>query len=160
MLEVSYRKVIPYPLEVVLGQYWDWEHIAVVHPDTLGEYRLVSAEGDSAVYEQIWPRRLLRRRRSRVRQTQVSANEIEFVFLAGLHRGVRVRTVLEEHPDGTLVDETYTMNLPDWRWLKPLLAKVVMKSVERIWGEDLGVEVCHGGWPGRPPFEMKVEEGA
>jgi hypothetical protein len=69
MLDVRYQKLIPYPFEVVLGQYYDYEHIRFVHPETLGEYRLVERDGSSVVYEQVWPRRLGRRPRSLVRQT-------------------------------------------------------------------------------------------
>lgn len=153
MLAVNYRKLIPYPLEVVLGQYYDYEHIEHVHPDTLGEYRVVEEQGNVLVYEQIWPRRFFRRPRSLVRQTRLAANEIEFVFVAGRHQGVRVHTVLREHPEGTLVDETYSMRLPDWGWLRRIVEKGVARSVERIWKEDLDVEVCHGGWPGVPEWK-------
>jgi hypothetical protein len=151
MLDVRYQKLIPYPFGVVLGQYYDYEHIRFVHPETLGEYRLVERDGSSVVYEQVWPRRLGRRPRSLVRQTRLAPNELEFRFLAGRYKGVRVHTVLSEHPGGTLVDETYSMNLPGWRWLRRLVEKQVMRSVERIWKEDLDVEVCHGGWPGVAP---------
>ena len=149
-MRVNYKKVIPYPFEVVLGQYYDYEHIRFVHPDTLGEYRVVRQDGAVVVYEQIWPRRFWGRPRSLVEQTRLAENEIEFVFVAGRHKGVRVHTFLHEHPEGTLVDETYVLRLPDWGWLRSLVAKQVMRSVEKIWKEDLDVEVCHGGWPGVP----------
>lgn len=151
MLDVRHRKLIPYPFDVVLGQYYDYEHIRFVHPETLGEYRLVERAGSAVLYEQIWPRRFGRRARSLVRQTRLTANEIEFRFVAGRYKGVRVRTVLSEHPEGTLVDETYSMGLPDWRWLRRIVEKQVTRSVERIWKEDLDVEVCYGGWPGVAP---------
>ena len=150
MMQVRYEKLIPYPFDVVLGQYYDYEHISHVHPDTLGEYRLLERDGPVVVYEQIWPQRWGRRRRSRVRHTRLGHGEMEFVFVAGLHKGVRVHTRLHEHPEGTLVDETYTLSLPDWAWLERIVEKQVMKSVERIWKEDLDVEVCFGGWPGIP----------
>jgi len=151
-LRINYQKLIPYRFEVVLGQYWDWEHIRFVHPESLGEYRIVEVGEGVAVYEQLWPKsRLGRRARSLVRQTQLAPAEILFEFLEGRHRGVRVHTVLHEQDDGTLVDETYEIPLlPDWGWLKPVVRKAVMASVDRIWDEDLRVKVCWGGWPGVP----------
>jgi nitrite reductase/ring-hydroxylating ferredoxin subunit len=149
MLSVSYRKLVPYPFDVVLGQYYDHEHIAHVHPNTLGEYRLVSVEGDRVVYDQIWPGR--RARSSRVEQRLVAANEIWFEFVAGRYRGTRVRSLLEPRGDATLVDETYFLpGLPDWRWLRRLVLPSIARRVDRIWDEDLSVEVCRGGWPGLP----------
>lgn len=161
MLQVSYRKTIPYPIDVVLGQYWDYEHIEHVHPDTLGRYELVEAIGDTAIYDQIWPPGLLGRlfdglfgrARSRVRHTQLGPYEMEFVFLDGRHKGVRVHTLLSPEGDGTRIDETYFVRLPDWGWLRRIVERETMKEVEEIWDEDLDVEVCHGGWPGLPPFE-------
>ena len=64
MLEITYQKVIPYTVDVVLSQYYDYEHIMHVHPHTLGEYHLVEVRGNTAVYEQVWPRGFLGRARS------------------------------------------------------------------------------------------------
>ncbi|MEM6705751.1 MAG: hypothetical protein AAF690_23750 [Acidobacteriota bacterium] len=66
MLRVQYTKLVPYPYDVVFSQYWDYEHIEHVHPDSLGEYRLVKQEKDLAIYEQLWPERRGRRKRSLV----------------------------------------------------------------------------------------------
>jgi hypothetical protein len=38
MLEITYQKVIPYPVDVVLSQYYDYEQISHVHTRTLEEY--------------------------------------------------------------------------------------------------------------------------
>lgn len=150
MLSVTYSKLIPYPFEVVLGQYYDYEHIEHVHPDTLGQYQLVSVEGDRVVYDQIWPGR--RRRRSRVEQRLVSPNEIWFEFKEGRYRGTKVRSLLEARGENaTQVEETYFLpGLPDWRWLERLILPNIARRVDLIWDEDLGVEVCRGGWPGLP----------
>ena len=103
------------------------------------------------VYEQIWPERWGRRRRSRVEQRFVPPDLIRFDFVSGLYRGVVVETRLEPRADGTLVDETYGIpRLPDWRFLRRLARPSVVRRVERIWQEDIDVEVCHGGWPGLP----------
>src|SRR5579862_5209159 len=121
MLAVTYTKLIPYSFPVVLSQYFDYEHVKYVHPETLGEYHLVETRGNVIVYEQLWPRRFFRRRRSLVRQTFCPPNEIWFDFLRGQHRGVRVRSLLHEQADATSVEETYYLQLPDWSWLRRLV---------------------------------------
>lgn len=151
MLRVQYTKLVPYPYDVVFSQYWDYEHIEHVHPESLGEYRLVKREKDLAVYEQIWPERRGRRKRSLVEQRYEPPGTLRFDFVDGLHKGVVVETRLEEHPEGTLVHETYGIpRLPDWALLRWLARPSVVKQVDLVWQEDLDVEVCHGGWPGLP----------
>ena len=62
-----------------------------------------------------------------------------------------MRTLLERRGEGTLVDETFGIPwLPDWPLLRAIARPSVAKRVERIWTEDLDVEVCRGGWPGLP----------
>jgi len=151
MLSVTYRKTIPYPPDVVLAQYWDYEHITHVHPETLGEYRVLEAFAEGVVYEQLWPAdRRARRARSVVRQTAVSPSEIEFEFVEGRHRGVRLHTRLEAAGGGTRIEETYHLHLPNWAWLRPLVLAAMRPTIERVWDEDLAVGVCIGGWPGVP----------
>lgn len=148
-MKIRYEKLIPYPFETVLSQYFDYEHIEHVHPKTLGRYEVVSNEGNVIVYDQIWPGR--RGKRSRVRQTFDPPGDIRFEFAEGLHKGTVVESKLSEAEGGTWVDETYIIpGLPDWNWLKVLIRPMVMKSVNRIWDEDLSVEVCRDGWPGVP----------
>jgi hypothetical protein len=150
MLAVTCSKTIPYPFQVVLAQYFDYEHVKFVHPRTLGEYHLVETRGNVIVYEQLWPRRFLMRRRSLVRQTFQPPNEIWFDFLQGRYKGVRVHSVLHEHAASTCVEETYYVNVPDWAWLRAWLARSIVRKVDQIWDEDLCVKVCRGGWPGIP----------
>lgn len=160
MLTVRYQKTISYDLDVVYGQYYDYEHIAVVHPNTLGEYRLVSTHANDAVYEQIWPRGRFSKKRGRsvVRHSLLGPYEMEFVFTEGRHKGVRVHTKLSATDGGTLIDEAYSMPGPNWSWLAKLIRPFVMRSVDRVWEEDLDVEVCHGGWPGIPPYGNDQEK--
>lgn len=155
MLELSYEKLIPFPFEVVLSQYFDYEHIAHVHPKTLGEYRVIERDGDRIVYDQIWPPGLFgRRQRSRVAQIFFPPNRTAFEFISGRYRGTRVDSILESRPDGTLVRETYHVpGMPNWGWLKPLIRPLMMRTIDRVWDEDLRVEVCYGGWPGIPGKE-------
>jgi hypothetical protein len=150
MMRVTYAKIIPYPFDIVLSQYFDYEHVRYVHPHTLGEYHLVESRGNVIVYEQLWPRAWFLRRRSVVRQEFFPPNEILFDFVAGRYRGVQVRSLLQEHPQGTCVEETYLLRLPDWAWLRSLVQRNIIEKVEVIWEEDLRVKVCHGGWPGIP----------
>jgi len=98
MLAVTHSTLIPYPFDVVLSQYFDFEHVQFVHPETLGEYHLVETRGNVIVYEQLWPRRFLIRRRSLVRQEFLPPNQVRFEFLRGLYRGVRGEA--EHHPPG------------------------------------------------------------
>jgi hypothetical protein len=156
MLAVTYTKVIPYPFDIVLSQYFDYEHVKYVHPQTLGEYHLVESRGNAIIYEQLWPRRFFLRRRSLVQQTFFPPSEITFDFLQGQHKGVRVRSVLHEQADGIRVEETYFVPLPDWGWLRTWLTRSIVRKVDQIWDEDLRVKVCHGGWPGVPRQAMSV----
>ena len=150
MLAVTHAKIIPYPFDVVLSQYFDYEHVKHVHPDTLGEYHLVEARGNVIVYEQLWPRRFCHRRRSLVKQEFFPPAEVRFDFLRGLYQGVHVRSLLFEDPEGTRVEETYFLKLPDWAWLRAWVRRSIVRKVDLIWEEDLRVKVCHGGWPGVP----------
>lgn len=155
MLEISYRLRLDYPLYVILSQYYDYEHIGTVHPETLGEYRVIEVrdDGRDILYEHLWPARRNRPRAiSRVRHRFLPPLSMEFEFVEGKHRGTRVLTHLA--PDGeraTIIDETYFIpRLPNWRWLARCLKPLVMAPVNRIWKEDLDVGVCIDGWPGVP----------
>lgn len=160
MLHVTYAKVIPYPFAVVLDQYFDWEHIAHVHPNTLGEYVVVENRGAELTYDQIWPAdRRGRRARSRVVQRYRPPGEITFTFVDGRHRGIVVRSSLEPDPAGTRVVETYGIpGLPDWPILRRLALPWVRGPVDRVWDEDLAVGVCIGGWPGIPERERPAAD--
>ena len=156
MLAVTYTKIIAYPFEVVLSQYFDYEHVKYVHPKTLGEYHLVETRGNTIIYEQLWPRRFFLRRRSLVKQTFHAPNEIQFEFLRGRYKGVKVRSVLHEDKAGTRVEETYILNLPNWSWLRTWVTRSVVRTVDLVWDEDLRVKVCQGGWPGVPPQSVSA----
>jgi nitrite reductase/ring-hydroxylating ferredoxin subunit len=162
VLQIPYVKFIPYPFEVVLDQYFDYEHIAHVHPCTLGEYVLVEKRGNVAVYDQHWPAdRRGRRAVSRVVQTYQPPGDIWFEFESGKHLGTRVHSELKPHPKGTEVQETYHLpRLPNWGWLRWIIRPAVIRMVDRVWDEDLRAGVCIGGWPGIPDRPHKVEAEA
>ncbi len=153
MLSVRHTKLIPYPFDTVLSQYFDYEHIEHVHPHTLGRYRVHQADASGIRFEQTWPKGLLGTPHSVIRHTFRPPGEMWFDFEEGRYTGVRVHTVLEPRGDSTFVDETYEIPLPNWRWLGVLARPWVLRMVERIWKEDLDVEVCRNGWPGVPGAE-------
>lgn len=149
-LKVEYSKSIPFPFDIVLSQYFDYEHIEHVHADSLGEYKLISVDGNVIEYEQIWPGRIWRKR-SIIRHTFYPPDEMTFEFTRGAHKGTVVRTKLEEAGDSTLVHETYEIpGLPNWEWIRKCVRPGVLSYVEKVWKEDLDVGVCYNGWPGIP----------
>ena len=90
-----YTKIIPYPFDVILEQYFDYEHVAHVHPRTLGEYVLVENRGHVLVYDQYWPvDRRGQRAISRVVQTYQPPGNIWFEFISGKHCGTKVHSEL------------------------------------------------------------------
>ena len=159
MLSVHYQKIIAYPIDVVLEQYFDYEHIEHVHPTTLGQYRILEQTDARIVYEQNWPPGIFGQAKSVIEHTFQPPYEMWFTFLSGKHHGVKVHSLLSEHAEGTLVDETYYMRLPNWAWLGRWLRPHIMRFVDQIWQEDLDVMVCHGGWPGVPGKEETVSAG-
>jgi nitrite reductase/ring-hydroxylating ferredoxin subunit len=151
MLAIHYQKTLPYPVAVILAQYYDHEHIEHVHPTTLGKAELLEVSAERIVYRHIWPTGFWgSRRTSVVEQVFRPPNEIRFRFLAGRYRGSQVVTRLQDQGSATLVDETYSMPLPNWRWLERLIRPRVLRMVNAIWEEDLKVGVCIDGWPGVP----------
>lgn len=159
VLEIPYTTVVPYSFQVILDQYFDFEHIAHVHPTTLGQYVLVENSKVRIVYDQIWPaNRKGRRAMSRVVQTYEPPGDIWFEFVSGKHKGVKVHSRLRPHAQGTELIETYYIPwLPNWGILRCLIAPNVHRQVDRIWKEDLDVGVCIGGWPGVPSTHGRAE---
>jgi len=159
VLSIPYVKILQYPFAVILEQYFDFEHIAHVHPTTLGEYVLVENAGRRIVYDQLWPANSRgRRATSQVIQTYEPPGDLWFQFVSGKYKGTKVHSQLRPHADGTEVTETYFVPwLPNWSWLRRLIAPSVMRLVDRVWDEDLRVGVCIGGWPGVPGQASRLE---
>lgn len=149
-MRISYEKLVPYSFDVVLSQYFDYEHIVHVHPKTVGEYRLLDSGEGFVRYEHLWPKRWTGRKKTIVRHSYKPPNEMWFTFEEGYLKGTEVHSVLHDHGEKTLVQETYDIPIPDWKWLRPLVRRWTVRNVERIWDEDLDVEVCREGWPGVP----------
>ena len=158
MIEVNIQKVIQYPFETVLGQYFDYEHIEFVHPHSLGNYYLLEDNGDTIIYKHVWPKKGLINKISIVEHQYFPPNEMWFIFTKGRYKGVKVHTRLFAKQEYTLVEETYYTPWPNWKWLKNLVERYTRLEVEKIWREDLDVEVCHGGWPGIPESYWKHKE--
>jgi len=158
MIEVNIQKVIQYPFETVLGQYFDYEHIEFVHPNSLGNYYLLEDNGDKIIYKHVWPKKGLINKISIVEHQYFPPNEMWFIFTKGHYKGVKVHTKLFAKQEHTLVEETYYTPWPNWKWLKNLVEKYTRLEVEKIWREDLDVDVCHGRWPGIPESYWKHKE--
>lgn len=55
MIEVVYRREVPYSQAVVLSQYFDLEHLEHVHPRSFGRAHMVSTHSNTVVWELEWP---------------------------------------------------------------------------------------------------------
>ena len=151
MIEVTYRREVPYPQPVVLSQYFDFEHLEHVHPRTFGRARMISQQGRCIVWELEWPPVLgALRLRSTFSQEHLPPWGIRSLVVRGFLRGTESLVELGPCPAGTLVVERHRVNLPSWRWLREPLRRAWLRRLDRIWEEDLAVSVCRGGWPGVP----------
>jgi hypothetical protein len=54
MLRVSYVKDVPCTLYETLSQYYDSEHIATVHPVTLGRVEMIASEDEGSRIVSSW----------------------------------------------------------------------------------------------------------
>ena len=156
-LKINFQKFVPYSTDAVLSQYYDYEHIEHVHPNTLGRYQLLEQREDFVSYRQVWPKTVFSEPTSIVEQRFSPPNRILFEFVKGRYKGTRIHTVLLESQGGTVVDETYEMNLPGWGWLGKIVKPFIVKRVNQIWEEDTDVEVCRDGWPGVPKSARVLE---
>jgi hypothetical protein len=52
---------------------------------------------------------------------------------------------------GTLVVEHYRIPLP--AWLRKWTQRALVRSLDRVWEEDLAVKLPRGGWPGVPVID-------
>jgi hypothetical protein len=103
MIEVTYRREVPFPRTRVLSQYFDLEHLEHVHPRSFGRARMVSQRGERIVWELEWPRVLgILGFRSLFRQQYVPAWGIRAVITGGLLRGSETEVRLEETERGHL----------------------------------------------------------
>jgi hypothetical protein len=150
VITVTYRKTVPYPLGRVLSQFFDLEHIEYVHPRTLGRARLVSLHHGGVTWELESPRYLGMRSRTTIIQDYLPPDRIEARVIKGFLKGAEYSGILHEDDGATTVEETYRLPIADWRWLRSLVGARLARTLDRIWEEDLQVEVCHGGWPGLP----------
>ena len=157
MIEVVYRREVPFSRTRVLSQYFDLEHLEHVHPRSFGQARMVSQVGRLIVWELEWPRVLgVRGLRSVFHQQYVPPWGIRAVITRGLLRGTETEVRLEETHSGTLVEESHRIAMPGWKGLRPLVQRAWIRRLDRIWDEDLRVGVCHGGWPGVPLLESRL----
>lgn len=151
MIDVTYRREVPYPQPVVLSQYFDFEHLEHVHPRTFGRARMISQQGRVILWQLEWPPIFgVLRLRSTFTQEHLPPWGIRSVIVRGFLRGTESVVELGESAAGTLVVEHHRVRLPGWRWLRGPAQRAWLRRLDRIWEEDLAVRVCRGGWPGVP----------
>ncbi len=158
MIDVLYRREVPYSQAVVLSQYFDLEHLEYVHPRTFGRARMVSEGHGAIVWDLEWPPLLgLFRLRSRFVQEYRPPWGIRAVTTRGLLRGSETLIRFDQTETGTLVTEHHRVALPAWQWLATWVRRSWKNRLDRIWEEDLAVNVCRGGWPGVPRVEPPTQ---
>ncbi|MCC6964913.1 MAG: hypothetical protein IT391_01345 [Nitrospira sp.] len=161
MIDVPYRREVPYSQAVVLSQYFDLEHLEHVHPRSFGRARMVAKERGVIVWDLEWPPVLgLFRVQSRIRQEFTPPWGIRAVITRGLLSGTETVVQLDKTETGTLVIELHRIALPGWRWLRGFVQRTLVRRLDWIWEEDLAVKVCRGGWPGVPLVEHEGEREA
>ena len=151
MIEVVYRREVPYPQPVVLSQYFDFEHLQHVHPRSFGRARMLSQRGNLILWELEWPPLWgLLTLHSTFTQEYLPPWGIHSRVVRGFLRGTESTIELAESALGTLVVERHLVPLPNWLWLRGPVQRAWVRRLDRIWEEDLAVRVCRGGWPGVP----------
>ncbi len=156
MLHMTYQRDLPFPVDAVISQYFDMEHIEHVHPKTLGRCELVEVNGSCVRFRQHWPSR---RKTSLIDQQWCPPDQIKIRYVDGHYRGVELDTRFHAIPDGTRVIDTYRIpGLPNWGWVRTLARPWIYRTIDRIWSEDLGVGLPRGGWSGVPGMEQAEVE--
>lgn len=151
MIEFTYQREVEYPIDRVVSQYFDLEHLEHVHPRTFGRAHLISQHQDTVIWDLEWPPILgCLRLRNRVVQRFLPPNRIHARLSKGFLRDMNVEVEFSQTPCGTMVKERYKIPLPNWSLLRVALEKSWSRRLDKIWEEDLRVGVCHGGWPGVP----------
>lgn len=151
MIEVAYRREIPYPQPVVLSQYFDLEHLEHVHPKSFGRARMVSKRGRVIVWDLEWPPICGHfRLRSRFEQEFVPPWGVRARIIGGALRGTESTVQLLRSALGTIVVEHYRVAMVNCPGVRTLFQRAWVRRLDRIWNEDLAVKVCRGGWPGVP----------
>jgi hypothetical protein len=150
MIEVRYRREVPYPQAAVLSQYFDLEHIAHVHPPTLGKARLLACLDNAVEWELECPRFFGITLRSVIRQEYLESDRIHARVTKGLLRGTEVLTHLKSVDGGTLIEELYLLPVPELPLVSQLARVWLCRKADEIWDGDVAVGLPRGGWPGVP----------
>lgn len=154
MIEVVYSREVPYPQATVLSQYFDLEHVEYVHPRSFGRARMVSMSHNTIVWELEWPPVLgLMRLHSTFSQEYRPPWGIHATITRGLLRGTEIMVQLNKTEVGTRVVEHYRIPLP--AWLRGWIQRALVRSLDRVWEEDLAVKLPRGGWPGVPGVDHR-----
>lgn len=151
MIEFNYQREVEYPIDHILSQYFDLEHLEYVHPRSIGKAHVISQHQDTVIWDLEWPPILgFLRLRSQVVQRFLPPNRIHLLLNKGFLRGTNVDTDLSQTLQGILVKEHYKFPLPNWSLLRVVIEKWLPRRIDQVWEEDLRVGVPHGGWPGVP----------
>ena len=145
MIEVVYRREVSYPQPAVL------EH---VHPRSFGRARMVSTNHNIIAWELEWPPVLgLIRLQSTFAQEYRPPWGIHATITRGFLRGTEISVEINKTDAGTLVVEHYRIPLP--AWLRGWIQRALVRSLDRVWEEDLAVKLPRGGWPGVPSVDNR-----
>lgn len=154
MIEVVYRREVSYPQPAVLSQYFDLEHVEHVHPRSFGRARMVSTNHNIIAWELEWPPVLgLIRLQSTFAQEYRPPWGIHATITRGFLRGTEISVEINKTDAGTLVVEHYRIPLP--AWLRGWIQRALVRSLDRVWEEDLAVKLPRGGWPGVPGVDNR-----
>src|SRR5439155_1225379 len=139
VVNIIYRRPVPYPPPVVLSAYFALEHVGHVHPSSFGRARLLGTRQDTVIWELESPPYLGVRFRNVIAQEYLSLYQIRARVTKGLLRGTEVSVRLEPNDAGTSIEETYVLPLPDLPLVGPLLRTWFVRKADEIWAEDLDV---------------------
>ncbi len=151
MIEFTYQREVEYPIDRIVSQYFDLEHLEHVHPHSVGQAQLISQHQDTVIWDLEWPAIFgILRLRNRIVQRFLPPNRIHALLIKGILRGMNVEIDFSQTPRGTVVKECYRIPLPNWSFLRAALETSWTRRLDHVWEEDIRVGVCHGGWPGVP----------
>jgi len=116
MIDVHYRRDVPYPPAQIVSEYFDLEHLEHVHPLSFGRARMLAQHGRTIVWELGWKRVYgFLRFRSTFTQEYLPPWGIRSVIQRGVLRRTETAVQLEESAVDTLVVEHHRVALPNWR---------------------------------------------
>ena len=148
---------VPYPVSILVEQYFDFEHIQYVHARSLGQILLETVGNHWVVGEIRWPVLGGLVVRSRIRQRFRPPDRITWEMLGGFGNGSVYDARFIPEGGGTRVEE-YLLVPGILGWLAGVFRAYVDAKLHQVWVEDLRVKMCRGGWPGIQAVGIRPEE--